>query len=289
METIIIDHDRCINCGTCVSVCVRQIFDDTKDKIELRDQTCILCGHCKAACPEDAIDIPYLSAEEFIPVASDATHLSPDKLLTFFRYRRSMRFYQQKAVEKEKIQQIMEAGRFAPTGGNLQALRYVVVQTPEKLSEVKRLAIEALLNHANEMSSVISQKTKEGKTLSVPEMVAANYAETLKEMSRHYEMGQDRLLWHAPVLIVTHVSKLVESPGVDVGLANMQMVLMAEAMGLGTCFIGFIPMAAESSPELKKALQIPDHHQSITSFVTGYPDIVYPRLVARNPVKMRWL
>lgn len=289
METVIIDHDRCTLCGTCASVCVRQIFDDTKDRIELRDQTCILCGHCKAACPEDAIEIPSLKADEFVPITDDAAKLSPEKLLTFFRYRRSMRFYKKKAVEKEKILQIMEAGRFAPTGGNMQALRYVVVQTPEKINEVKRLAIEALLNHANDMSASISQKTKDGKPLSVPEMVAANYAETLREMSRQHQKGTDRLLWNAPLLIVTHVSKLVESPGVDVGLANMQMVLLAEALGLGTCFIGFIPMATESSPELKKALQIPDHHRSVTSFVAGYPDISYPRLVARNPVKMRWL
>jgi nitroreductase/NAD-dependent dihydropyrimidine dehydrogenase PreA subunit len=289
MDTVKIDHDRCTLCGTCASVCVRQIFDDSKDKLELKDQTCILCGHCKAVCPENAIEIPSLNGEEFVSLPEGRAFLSPEKLLTFFRTRRSTRIYKKKAVEKEKMIQILEAGRFAPTGGNMQALRYIVVQTPEKLEEVRGLAMDALLKHANMMSAAVEQKRKEGESLSVPERVAVNYSETLKEMSRQHQMGEDKLLWNAPALMVTHVSRFVESPGVDVGLSAMQMVLMAEALGLGTCFIGFIPMAAESSPELKKALQIPDNHKTVTSFVTGYPDISYSRLVARKPARMRWL
>jgi nitroreductase len=157
------------------------------------------------------------------------------------------------------------------------------------MDEVRRLAIDALLRHANRMSEVTEKRMRDGQSLSVSDMVAMNYSETLKEMSRQYQMGDDRLLWQAPVLMITHVSKLVESPGVDVGLSAMQMVLMAQALGLGTCFIGFIPMAAESAPELKKALQIPENHQTVTSFVTGYPGISYERLVGRNRVKARWL
>ena len=75
MDTVKIDFDRCIVCGSCVNVCVREIFDDSGDTLRLdRPEMCILCGHCKAVCTEDAIDIPSLDAEEFVG--------APDRHLT---------------------------------------------------------------------------------------------------------------------------------------------------------------------------------------------------------------
>ncbi len=286
MDTVIIDYDRCIMCGSCVKVCVRGIFDDSGDMIRLdRPEMCILCGHCKAVCPEDAVSIPSTDEEEFIDSPDRGDFISPEDLLSFFRYRRSTRIYKDTAVEKEKIQQIVEAGRYAPTGGNFQALRYVVAHTPDMMDKIRRLAVESLSDYAE----VISRKWENKDLPRIKRSVWLNYAENLKEMARLSKKGEDRLLWNAPALVVIHVSKLVENPGVDVGLGAMQMVLMAQALGLGTCFIGFIPMAVENSAELKQLLRIPDGHSTVTSFVTGYPDVSYLRLVSRKPARIRWL
>jgi len=290
MESIVIDQDRCTLCGACAEVCVRQIIDDSGDTLKLTaPENCIFCGHCKAVCPEDAIEIPSLNSEEFIAVPDKDEFPSPDNLLNFFRYRRSTRIFQDKPVEKQKIEKIIEAGRFAPTGGNFQALRYVVAHTPEKIDEIRNLAFDALLQYADTLDHSLANTAKNGKSLSITDTIQKNYARSLMEMAKLHEDGIDKLLWNAPALIVTHVSKLVDSPGVDAGLAAMQMVLMAEALGLGTCFIGFIVMAAEISPDLKKVLQIPENHQTVVSFVTGYPDVSFQRLVSRKPARKRWL
>jgi len=290
MSSIVIDPDKCTVCGDCAKVCVSQIIDDSDDEIKLRlPETCIFCGHCKAVCPVDAIEIPSLNEKEFVEVAEKEDCVSPEKLQAFFRKRRSIRIYKDKPVEKEKITQIIEAGRFAPTGGNVQALRYAVAHTPEKMNEIKRMAIDSLLEFANAMSAVDSNQLKDDPKAALSDLIRQSYAQSFKDMADRYEQGTDNLLWNAPALIVTHVSKVMESPGVDVALLAMQMVLMAEAMGLGTCFIGMIPMAVENSPELKKLMLIPENHRTITAFVAGHPDVTYLRLVSRKTARIRWL
>ena len=51
--------------------------------------------------------------------------------------RKSIRHYQEKAIEAEKLSKVLEAGRLAPSAGNLQEWKFVVVSnkcTREKLA-----------------------------------------------------------------------------------------------------------------------------------------------------------
>ena len=54
--------------------------------------------------------------------------------------RYSVRDYQAKKVEKEKLLKILEAGRVAPTGCNNQPCRLIVVQEDEGLGKIKKAA-----------------------------------------------------------------------------------------------------------------------------------------------------
>ena len=47
------------------------------------------------------------------------------------RTRRSIRRYQNKPIEEEKLQQILEAGRLAPSSANRQEWRFVVARDAE--------------------------------------------------------------------------------------------------------------------------------------------------------------
>lgn len=48
------------------------------------------------------------------------------------RKRRSIRRYQQRPVEEEKLNRILEAGRLAPSAKNLQDWKFIVVRDPER-------------------------------------------------------------------------------------------------------------------------------------------------------------
>ena len=54
---IIIDKEKCINCGVCPSLCITQALEMDKNSYELvfDKNKCILCGFCENSCPVNAI------------------------------------------------------------------------------------------------------------------------------------------------------------------------------------------------------------------------------------------
>lgn len=58
--------------------------------------------------------------------------------LVLAKRRYACRQYSDRKVEPEKLQQILEAGRVAPTGANRQPQRLVVVQSEEGMERLAR-------------------------------------------------------------------------------------------------------------------------------------------------------
>lgn len=291
MELVWIDKDRCTLCGLCVPICVRRILEEREGTVMVTDPArCILCGHCKAICPEDAPQLPSLNAEEFSPVPRQEDLPRPGQLVAFLRSRRSIRIFQKRAVEREKLESIIQAGRFAPTGGNRQPLQYVVLHSAERIQTIRTIAIEALVDQARKIESAVERAKESGELLSAEYQTRQLYPSIWREMPGLDKQGIDRLFYHAPAVIICHFD-LFESvtPEVDPGLSAMQMLLMAEALELGTCLCAFFVFAIEESPELRKALQIPRDHRVPLSFTVGYPDVTFRRLVSRKPARVRWL
>ncbi len=287
---ISIDESKCTNCGLCVPVCVRRILQEGDKSAEIIDPAmCLYCGHCKAVCPTDA---PRFSEgdEEFKPVPSKEEIPSPVPFFRFLRSRRSLRLYQERPVEKEKLKMLIEAGRFAPTGSNRQACEYVAVSGRKNLDKVVDMAIRTL----GEQAKAIQEDLDRYSRLKEPppeELIARqNFPVTLGRIAAKWKEGIDQLLFHAPALVVIHMKKNVAStPEIDAAIASTQMVLLAETLGLGTCYIGFLVTAIENSEELQEMLKIPSDHRSLVAFIVGYPDVEFLRTVYRNPAKTTWI
>jgi len=291
MSSITIDRDRCNLCGICIDACVRRILKEENEAIVVTDPTqCLLCGHCKAVCPVDAPQLEAYRNSEFIEVPSGEDIPDPDKLLAFFRSRRSIRRYRAQPVEREKIEMIIEAARFAPTGGNRQHIEHVVVQSKDKLIEIRDIAIDVLADQAERIFRAIEKNRAQEGMLPESLQMALLYMESWRQLARLRNEGTDWLFYDAPALIVSHMLPLGNtSEVVDAGLSSMQMVLMAETLGLGTCFCGLLIFAAETEPRIKEILQIPREHIAPVSFLLGYPDIKYLRLVSRRRARVQWL
>ena len=63
------------------------------------------------------------------------TELDSKTLLAAMRSRRTIRHYTKQPVEKEKIRQILEAGRYSPTGGNSQSVSFTILGSKQKEAE----------------------------------------------------------------------------------------------------------------------------------------------------------
>lgn len=62
------------------------------------------------------------------------------EFLDLAKRRCSVRSYEKRKVEEEKLQKILEAGRIAPTAANLQPQSFIVVQTEEGHERLKKCA-----------------------------------------------------------------------------------------------------------------------------------------------------
>ena len=144
--------------------------------------------------------------------------------LQAIKERRSIRKYQDKPLEEEKLQAVLEAARLAPSARNAQLWKFVVVQDKE-------------------------------------------LREKLATVTRY------KFIADAPVLIagvslnpegVMHCG--VPTYAVDLAIAMTNITLAAQALGLGTCWIGGFDQDAA-----REVLQIPDKYKIVELMPLGYP------------------
>ncbi len=54
---VIIEHERCDLCGTCVSVCPADCIELTETKLIIDNSKCTSCGTCVPTCPFEALKL----------------------------------------------------------------------------------------------------------------------------------------------------------------------------------------------------------------------------------------
>jgi len=67
-EVEFVDHEKCIGCGLCESLCLRNaiklVDTDKGKKSEINQNLCKGCGICASSCPRDAIKMRYFTDEK---------------------------------------------------------------------------------------------------------------------------------------------------------------------------------------------------------------------------------
>ena len=132
--------------------------------------------------------------------------------------RRSCRKYQTKDVPKEIIEDIILAGKSAPTAMNCQEIKFYVILN--NIKKVKELSDKVMENRA-----------KAGKS-----------AGWIEEYKQKYEID-DAIFYSAPCLIVLAAEKNENERReywhrMDAGIVTGNILTMATAYGLGTVPVG---------------------------------------------------
>ena len=105
-----------------------------------------------------------------------------------------------------------------------------------------------------------------------------------------FEAGLDPIFYQAPVLVITHANMTITPcPLEDATLAAYHMMLMAQSLGLGTCYIGSFYEYANESQTILEALAIPPDNNILMAFTLGYPAIRFRKMVDRNKPEVQWI
>lgn len=282
--------EKCTGCGLCVKVCPAQIFvlRDKKSVTSANPTSfCIKCGHCLAVCPAGAfVDPEHRDVE---PLRIEKKRLpKPEALQMLLSARRSVRYYRPEPVDREVIKKIIEAGRYTATGGNRQDIFYTVIDSAEKIQELEDM-VTPYLNKIfslceNPLFLMFMYLTGNLELIAVPKM----YAPIVREFGELKKQGIDRFCYHAPAMILVHTKKMDQPAGFGCAAALYNCSLMAELLGVGCCFNGFVHVATNYNRKIKDWLDIPRSHQCHGAMTLGYPAIKFPRIPPRDPAKIDW-
>ncbi len=182
-----------------------------------------------------------------------------NSVITNIKTRRSVRDYLNKPVPEEIINKIIDAGRYAPSGFNLQPWRFVVVENP------------AILERLSDYARPVLIKNLIGRT----DAFAISYLERLED--RNYN-----IFYNAPVLILVIGRKSNPRSDYDCTLCAGNIIHAAHSLGIGSCWVGG-GTVIQQSEELTALLQIPVNYKIVAPIIMGYPRGAPPTPKKREP------
>lgn len=265
-----IDLEKCLKDGLCAQVCPRKLISLAEDKtpsaIPEAAETCIDCGQCLAVCPGSAISVAGIGPEDCPPLAETPLP-SLDQTAGLIRARRSIRAFKEKPLTKPEIERLLDICRYSPTGSNSQSVNWILVDDPGRKRALAQLVIDW-------MASMVQAQDPIAERMNLPVVVQA-WAE-----------GQDRIFRGAPLVALTHAHEEASMASANCIIALGYLELIAYSMGLGSCWIGYMMLAASRSPEIREALGLDPAHHVFGAMVVGYPKPKYLRIPPRNEAQV---
>ncbi|MCL2458254.1 MAG: nitroreductase family protein [Desulfobulbus sp.] len=272
MDLFTVNQETCNRDGICAAVCPLGIIAWRQGDVPVpaagMEHACIRCGHCTAVCPTASLRHRDMPVDACLPVRPEL-RLDPEQCAHFIRARRSIRTYMERPVEREKLAQLIDMARYAPSGVNSQNARWLVIGNREELRRLSGIVIDWM------------------RWLQVEKPAFAQEMH-LQRTLEQWQAGQDVILRGAPVLIVAHAEKEHRLGASTCIIALTTLELAAPSLGLGGCWAGYFSAAAAVCPPLQEALGLPEGRQCFGAMMIGYPKFVYHRLPTRKTPTVVW-
>jgi len=129
--------------------------------------------------------------------------------------RRSIRKYSSEQVADEILEQIVEAGRFAPSGGNNQSSHFMIIQSRDVLAQLKELV-------ENEFAKM---------------EIRPDTYQSIKSSILQSQKGGYDFTYNAPTFIIMANRQGYGNAMADCSVALENMMLAAVSLGVGSCWI----------------------------------------------------
>jgi nitroreductase len=185
--------------------------------------------------------------------------------------RQSIRKFHKDPVPREKILRMIEAATWAPSAGNTQNVRFLVVENAALLSRMKGIVDEML-------SRITGKEVPSGKINYHNLFAAAPVAVCV--LGKPYESATDRHLREKDPERHKVRRYQVNAGLQSVAAAITQFLLAAHSLGYGACWMTG-PLVAK--PELESALSIRPPEELLAVIALGKPDSPPPKPPRKAP------
>ncbi len=179
--------------------------------------------------------------------------------------RRSVRAYETRPVASELITTVIEAANVAPSGMNTQPWRFVVIESPDLKKKLVETAVPNSKKYLEPLKSVN----------------ASRYSSIMKR----YDELEDPVYYSAPVIIFVIGEGLYASDSCPLACGNL--MLAAESLGLGTCWVKLGSMIRDNS-KIVEALELKEGETIFGPILLGYPKDQPKAPVKRDPA-IKWI
>ena len=179
-------------------------------------------------------------------------------------HRRAIRRFDERQIDEELLQQILQAGLYAPSAGGKQGVIFAVCQdreVNERLGKIKRA------NSNPHMATAKNYVSKEQPSI----------ADDPKLINAFYD---------APTVITMFAPKNFLFSVDDCAVAAENMMLAADSLGIGSCYIGqgWTAFADSYGQEILRKWEIRTDYYAVMQLLLGYPkaDDKHPAAKARK-------
>ena len=179
-------------------------------------------------------------------------------------HRRAIRRFDERQIDEELLQQILQAGLYAPSAGGKQGVIFAVCQdreVNERLGKIKR---------AN----------------SNPHMATATNYVSREQPSIADDPKLTNAFYDAPTVITMFAPKNFLFSVNDCAVAAENMMLAADSLGIGSCYIGqgWTAFADSYGQEILRKWEIRTDYYAVMQLLLGYPkaDDKHPAAKARK-------
>jgi nitroreductase/NAD-dependent dihydropyrimidine dehydrogenase PreA subunit len=288
---VTIDAARCTLCGSCIDECPARIFRISRTVNSSRtvsvafSESCNRCGHCVAICPEEAITHSDLTGP-FDPFSPPI--IQPAVMTDFLLSRRSTRAFKKRPVPRDVVESLINVGTHAGSASNAQTEGFIVIEDANILRELEGLVVETMWKRLRILGN------RAGRAVAT-----LKYGPEVAEKSIHYfERFRDiikdgdvtgSIFRGAPTVIAVEGLRTNRSVCQNGAVAIRNMEILALSHGLGTCWAGFLLVAAGMSTKIGIYLGLPHDRNIYGALMVGYPRHRYGRRIPRSPRTVRWL
>jgi len=299
------DPEKCTQCGLCLDNCPFRCWETDENDVPKMKQTyaCFSCFNCMVACPVDAISIvdtyhvddgvfktePHLLPARMPSEPKDgegnkAEWTEVEKLIF---ERRSVRNFKPDPVPETLVRRVIEAGRFAPSGGNCQPWKFIVVTNKDLINEMNEGCFNILSMLHNTYMNDAMVKGLVGMYAQNPTVGLFDPRIIIGGAGSIAQKNSPVFLNAPVVILVACDDRAIGGPQISAGICGQNMNLAAISMGLGFCWIGFSQLI-EMIPPLKEKLGLSDPWKINTAAVMGYPKFKQSGVVPREFRPLTW-